>query len=193
MTRLLLLPLLFCTSIALSQTAAPTALKDKFPQLRVQAKVGTKRDQVSGSSYQQTMSISPEAVIEAAVTKPMPAAEAVMIIIVMDTRAKYVQKRDVYKVLTAETMPVPAAPSGARRTFEFRPSKTTFDTYRDTSNIGGEVYKWFIFGLRDAENKQLVYFETNCPALDKHTKAKPETRDQFLKLSTGAELDLLFK
>lgn len=195
MNRLLsfVLALLFSAGLATGQTRVPAALQKKFPSLKLQAKVATKRDNVQGSFYVQTMTISPSTVVEGASTQPIGAMEATMIIIAMDTKAKYVDRREVYGVYAAETIQIPAADRGEKREFDFKPSKTKYDAYRDTSNVGGAVYKWYIFGVRDAETKQLLHFETNCPALEKHTNAKPDSRDAFLKLATNAQFDTNFK
>lgn len=184
---------LLLTGVASAQTSVPASLQQKFPALRVQAKVGTKRDNVKGSYYQQTMDISPSLVVEGAPTQPQGAMEATMIVIAMDTEAKYRDRREVYKVLSSETLPIPAVDKATKRGFEFKPSKTKFDAYKDASNIGGLVYKWYIFGLRDAETKQLLHFETNCAALDKFVSSNPDARDKSLGYSAGAQFDTNFK
>ncbi|QIF00387.1 hypothetical protein [Roseimicrobium sp. ORNL1] len=184
---------LLLTGVASAQTSVPASLQQKFPALRVQPKVGTKRDTVKGSYYEQTMHISPSVVVEGAATQAQGAMEATMIVIAMDTEAKYKERREVYKVLSSETLPIPAVDKATKREFEFKPSKTRFDAYKDASNVGGLVYKWYIFGLRDADTKQLLHFETNCPALEKFASSNPETRDKSLGYKGGAQFDTNFK
>jgi hypothetical protein len=184
---------LLLAGLASAQTSVPASLQKKFPGLRIQAKVATKRDQVQGSGYMQTMHISPSVVVEGATTQPQGAMEATMLIIAMDTRAKYTERREVYGVHAAETVQIPAVDKATKREFDFKTSKTKFDAYKDTTNIGGAVYKWYIFGLRDAESKQILHFETNCPALEKYTKASPDARDKFLALKSGAPFETVFK
>jgi hypothetical protein len=158
-----------------------------FPPLRVQAVVGTQQRRVTTSSYRKEMEISPRVIIEgAARLDPIPAAEATMLIITMDTRAKYVARREALKVHTSETIQVPAAPSGDRRQFNFAESSVTYDSWRDKTNLGGAVYKYFIFGLRDPETKMLVDFQTNSPQVAAICKAAPEKREEYLQLATGA-------
>jgi hypothetical protein len=189
----LLMAALHLSGAASAQTSVPASLQQKFPGLRVQAKVGTKRDTVKGSFYQQTMYISPSVVVEGAPTQAQGAMEATMIVIAMDTEAKYKERREVYKVLSSETLPIPAVDKATKREFEFKSSKTKFDAYKDASNVGGLVYKWFIFGLRDAETKQLLHFETNCPTLEKFASSNPDARDKSLGYSAGAQFDTNFK
>lgn len=191
-TRLLLLLALTAATLN-AQTVVPPALKDKFPQLKVQPMVPTKRDQQKNSSYRQTMTINPQVVLESAATQPVAAAQATMLTITMDTRAKYVDRKEKYNILSSETLPVPAAEKGTKRTFEFKPSSVTFDAYRDTSNIGGAVYKWFIFALRDEATKQILHFETNCTTLAKHLAAHPDQREKYLSLPVDAEFTEEYK
>jgi hypothetical protein len=169
-----------------SGTSSSTAVAPKLPPLKIQTKVGTKRNQQANSFYMQTMTISPQVVVEGAATQPLPALEATMIIITMDTEAKYRQRREKYDVHTNETITLPAVERGTRRDFEFKTSQVAFDAWRDKTNVGGAVYKYFIFGLRDPASKELVFFETNQPDLDKLVRSKPEKRDEYLKLVKGA-------
>lgn len=178
---------------AVAQTRLSPDLQKKFPGLRLQAKVATKRDNVDGSFYMQTMTISPSVVVEGAATQPQPAMEATMIIIAMDTRAKYTERREQYMVHAAQSIPIPAVDKANKREFDFKSSKTRFDSYRDSSNVGGAVYKWYIFGVRDAESKQLLHFETNCTDLAKHVASKPDNRDKYLSLSQGTLFEMIFK
>ncbi|MEY4483991.1 MAG: hypothetical protein RL693_1443 [Verrucomicrobiota bacterium] len=181
MTRLLFLLALTVATLN-AQTVVPPTLKDKFAQLKVQPMVPTKRDPVKKSYYRQTMTINPQVVIESAATQPIAAARATMLTITMDTREKYVNRKEKYNILSSETLPIPAADKGTKRNFEFKPSSVTYDAYRDASNVGGAVYKWFIFALRDEATKQILHFETNCASLTKHLAAHPEQREKYLSL-----------
>ena len=190
---LIAVSVLLSATCLLAQTRVPASLQKKFPSLKVEGKVGIKRDAVDGSFYMQTMTITPAIMVDSAPTQAVSAMEATMIVIAMDTRAKYTERRDVYLVHAAETVPVAGADRGSKREVTFKPSKTRYDSYRDSSNVGGAVYKWYIFGVRDAETKQLLHFAPNCTTLEKHVNAKPDSRDAFLKLSTGSMFDTNFK
>lgn len=159
----------------------------KLPSLKVQPKVATKRNQQANSSYMQTMTISPEVIIEGASTQPLPALEATMLIVTMDTEAKYRQRLEKYDVHARETVTIPAVDKGARRTIEFKESRTSFDAWRDKTNVGGAVYKYFVFGLKDPVSNMILHFETNNPQLDRMVKLKPEKREEILKLAVGTE------
>ena len=121
------------------------------------------------------------------------AMKATMIVIAMDTRAKYVDRQKVYKVLSAETIEIPDVERGSRRFFEFASSTTRFDSWRDASNVGGMVYKWFIFGLRDASTGKIMHFQTNCPSLLKHVGAKLEEQEKFLAIQKDAPFHTTFR
>jgi hypothetical protein len=108
-----------------------------------------------------------------------------MIILTMDTKEKYINKQEVLKVHTAQTLPVPAG-TGEKRYFDFKASKVSYDSYRDTSNVGGEIYKYYIFGLVDEESGNIVDFQTNHLELKKLVETKPDSRARYLDLSEGS-------
>lgn len=185
-----------CVSL-LAQTPQPTkeeqlAIAKKYPSLRVQASVGTRTKPVPGSSYMKTMTISPAVVIESAQTQPMAAASITCLLITMNTRDKYVRSEQTCKIATSETIGVPAVIKGSRRKFEFAPLQTRFDSDRDKSNLGGEVYKYFLLAVL-SDDQKFLYLETSCPGLDKHLQEHPEERVKFLGLQPGASFSSNFQ
>ncbi|MEO8353512.1 MAG: hypothetical protein ABI680_17420 [Chthoniobacteraceae bacterium] len=180
--------------VAAPSAFAQNALKKEAPlKVRAQVQVAAKQRRIN-DSYRKAMDIEPKVILDGqSRIAPIPAAEATMVIITMDTREKYTNKNQVFSVLTTETIPVAAQRNGARRTLEFQPSKVTFDSYRDTSNVGGAVYKYYIFALRDAETKELADFQTNYAKLDEFCKANPGEREKFLALKPGEKLPEEFK
>jgi hypothetical protein len=192
MMRSILLLLSFVACAAAQSTL--TAPAGKFPALNVQLTVGTQQRAEKGSFYRKTMTISPKMTIEGPGRMvPIPAAEAILLIITMDTKAKYKDNNEVFNVLATETLPVPAAPAGDRRSFTFGESSVTYDSYRDNSNVGGDVYKYYVFGLRDPETKAILDFKTNNPPLLTFVKAHPEKREEFLNFAKGAKFPSIFK
>ena len=93
---------------------------------------------------------------------------------------------------SAQTMPVEPAANGASRTFLFGEWTVGFDSWRDSSNIGGRVYKYFVFGLTDPVTKELLDFQTNGPELVTHCKAHPEKRAGLLRLTAAAKFPAKF-
>jgi hypothetical protein len=187
--------LLFLIAASCGFAQSPiTPAAGKFPALMVQVTVGTQQRPEKGSFYRKTMTVSPKVTIDGPSRMlPIPAMEATMVIVTMDTRAKYVGNDESYKVHSTETIPIPAAQTGDRRPFSFMESSMTYDSYRDNSNAGGEVYKYYVFGLRDPATKTLVDFKTNNPPLATFIKAHPEKRDELLGLSKGAKFPAVFK
>ena len=184
--------LLALGTTAFAQVSLPAT--GKFPATRVQVQIGVQEKAKGTDSYHKAQHIQPRFSFDGASSMlPIPAAEAVMLIISYDTRAKFVENRDSYKVLSSETIPVPAVPGGARRQFSFAPSDVSFDGYRDSSNVGGEAYKYYIFALRDTESKSILDFETNCLPLANLCKTTPAKRDVMLNLAKGAKFPAAFK
>lgn len=181
------LAVLLCLAGTAFSQAIPPEIIAKYPGLRVQVKVGTKREQDKQVSYRKYMDITPSLVIEGAVTKPMPATTATMLIITMDTEQKYRHRKEAYVVWAAETLSIPAAENGAKRNIEFKPSQVNFDAWRDTTNVGGMIYKYYVFGLHDADTKTLLYFETNHAQLNSLIKRQPEKRAEYLRFALKAD------
>ncbi len=149
--------------------------------------MATKRRNDETIWYRKVLEISPNLkLVGESRLEAIPPLEAAMVVVVMDTKKKYVDQENVYEVLTNETIAIPHAGSGKPRVFEFKPVTVTFDTARDQSNIGGQDYKYFIFALRDPETKQLIDFQTNCPALEKLATGQPDRREEYLALKVGA-------
>lgn len=172
----------------------PLPAVGKFPSTRVQVQIGNQEKAKGNDYFRKTQHIQPRFSFEGASSmQPIPAAEAQMIIISYDTKAKFVENRDSFKVLSTETIPVPSAPNGAKRMLSFTPSDVIFDGYRDSSNIGGEAYKFYIFALRDTESKSLIAFETNCLALANICKTDPAKRTEILSLAKGAKFPTAYK
>lgn len=188
-----LLALVLFVSTALAQAPAPAGAA-KYPGVIVQVGVGTQQRPLPGSFYRKTMNISPKFSLEGSSRlMGLPAAEATMLIVTMDTAAKYKAGEEVYKVHATETLPVPAAPNGNKRQFAFAESTVTYDSYRDSSNVGGEVYKYYIFALRDAASKEIVDFKTNNAQLQNYAKANPDKRAEILGMATGGKFPAVFK
>ena len=188
--------LLACVSLSAQtpQSAKEEALAiaKKYPGLRVQASVGTRTKPVPGSSYMKTMSISPAVVIESAQTQPMAAASITCLLITMDTGDKYRRGEQTCKIATTETIGVPAVLKGSRRKFEFAPLQTRFDSDRDKSNVGGDVYKYFLLAVVSDDDK-FLYLETSCPGLAKHLETHPEERVRYLGLKPGVTFSSNFQ
>lgn len=177
---------------ALLAQSPPDFVAKNYPSLRVQGKVATKRNKVPGSSYRQIMITTPSITIESAPTQPMAAARTTCLIITMDTGKKYKQREEVYTVASNQTLDIPAVPKGQRREFEFDELRTEFDSERDYTNLGGDVYKYYVIAVF-AENQDILHFETNCPTLEKYVKSKPDERTRFLNLKKGENFPTKFQ
>ena len=181
--------ILLCLVSCAAAQATATLPSGKFPPLNVQVTVGTQEKAEAGSFYRKTMTIIPKMTIEGVGRMiPIPAAEAVMLIITMDSKAKFKDHKDVYKVFTTETLPVPEVPTGDRRQFTFQESSTTFDGYRDSTNVGGNIYKYYIFALRDPATKTLIDFKTNSAPLAALCKTNPAKREEFLSIGKDGKI-----
>jgi len=175
-----------------SQAAALAYAKSKnvyrnFPPLAVQVKVALKRRNSKESYYETNAKLESSVVVEgAAKLVPIPAAEACIVLITQDTRQKYVKHVEKLKVWATDTVSIPAAASGNRREFPFATVDLVYDLARDTTNAGGNEYKYYIFGLRDPESKQLLDFQSNCPSVMNYVARHPEARDALLSLRRDA-------
>lgn len=178
-----------------SAPVAPQAIPavGKFPELRVQAMVGTSQRRSGTSSYMKEQTIKPKCVIAgASQISAIPALEATMVVVTMATAAKYVAGDESYFVQTAEKLPVEPAANGASRTYQFAETTVRYDSWRDSTNVGGRTYKYFVFGLTDPATKKLIYFQTNCPELATHCKTNPDKRLAVLRMTAGSKFPSKF-
>jgi hypothetical protein len=175
-----------------SRSAAIAYAKDKnvyqsFPPFKVQVKVAYQHRNSNDSWYEKDVKITPSIVIEGEKKmKGLPAAEASLVIVTHDTRQKYVFHVEKMQICSTETISLPEAATGDRREFPFQAISVTFDTARDSSNVGGDEYKYFIFGLRDAATRQIVDFQSNSPQVMSYVEKHPEARETLLAARKGA-------
>jgi len=172
--------------------AAKEVLDKKYPSLHIQAKVGKRNSPLGGSSYMMTMTMTPEIVIESARTQPMATASATFLLVTMDTSAKYRHGEEELVIATTETQGIPAVSKGSRRNIEFKPLSSNYDSDRDSSNVGGQEYKYYIMAVF-ADDNQFLHFETNCPELSRHLQAHPDLRVKFLGMKPGEKFKTNFK
>lgn len=174
--------------VKLTEYAKENGKLTLFPDVRIEVNVSTKRRQVPGSFYQKTMRMKPVLSITGKSTMaPIPEAEATFVLIAEETSAKYRYRTEELSVLNVEKMEIPAVENGNKRTFEFEEIEQTYDADKDYTNIGGLVYKYYIFGLRDPETSSIVYFETNDPELRQYIGDDLDRKERFLALKKGSK------
>lgn len=158
-----------------------------FPPVQIQVVVGFKRVQSNDVWYEKNMTLQSGFTMEGARrTASLPAARATIVVITQDTHEKYVKGKEELTVYSTETLDVPAAKDGERRSISFAPVKMHFDAWRDDTNVGGSEYKYYIFGLNDAATGQLIHFKTNCPQVETYAAQHPDSRSSLLALQKGA-------
>lgn len=175
-----------------SRTAALEYAKSKgvyrtCPPLVVQVKVARQQRNSENAWYKKDVRITPSVIVDG-VNKltGIPPLEACILIVTQDTRQKYAKRKEKLRVHLVDKITIPAAPTGSRREFDFRALELTMDSARDASNLGGDEYKYFVFGLREVGSGQLVDFQTNCPSLQTYVAAHPEARDTVLSARVDA-------
>lgn len=157
-----------------------------FPAFSMQVKIGYKRRNDDDTWYIKKVWVTPSFSIEGtSKLSGLPAAEASIILITRDTRERYVNHVEKLTVAEAQTIPIPATGSGDRREFTFKTLSLSLDTAQDSSNVGGDEYKYYVFGLRDADTHQLIAFETDCAQLATNISKSPEMREKVLALHPG--------
>jgi len=180
-----------------SQAAVVAYAKSKnlyraFPPLIVQVKVALQRRNSETTYYETNAKLTSAVVIEGKDKfELVPAAEATIVLITQDTYEKYVKHVEKLKVWATDTVSIPAGAAG-RREFPFATAELVYDLARDTTNVGGNEYKYYIFGLRDPESKQLIDFQSNCPPVTRYAELHPEARDTLLSLRKDASFSSAF-
>lgn len=168
------------------------SISKKYPSLQIQAKVGKRNSPVGNSTYMMLMTMTPEIVIDSAHTQAMASASATFLLVTSDTSAKYRRGEEELIIATSETQGIPAVAKGSRRSIEFKALSTRYDSDRDSSNVGGQEYKYYIMAVF-ADDHQFLHFETNCPELSRHLQKNPDLRTQFLGMKPGEKFRTSFK
>lgn len=154
-----------------------------FPPVQIQVVVGFKRVQSTDVWYEKKMTLQSGFTMEGnRRMAPLPATRASIVIITQNTREKYANGNEKLTIYSTETLDVPAAKNGERRSISFAPVKMRFDAWRDDSNVGGEEYKYYIFGLRDSTTGQIIHFKTNSPQIEAYATQHPDSREALLAL-----------
>lgn len=172
---------------AVLEYAKEKGVLSRFPKLDVQIKVVNQRRNHDSVWYKKTSRLSSSVVITGVnQMTTIPAAEAAIVILTQDTKEKYVKNKEVLKVALVDRIQIPAAGTGQRRELSFESIDLTFDSARDSTNVGGQEYKYYIFGLIDPETRQFLHFETNDPRIQKRVEADPALRENLLAQKKGA-------
>ncbi len=171
---------------ALVAFARERGIYDRYPPLKIQVAIRDNDKLKSNSSYMRHLWLIPRLVIEGeeALT-PIPPVEATISVICADTKALYRDRRKHYQVRTKETLLIPAAPDSARREIDFKTFELEFDEDKNSSNVGGWIYKYWICCLRDPETKRIVRFETSYNLLEKYVEENPGERNRFVEIGIG--------
>lgn len=178
---------LLTAATSFAQAPGPSPGKPPDFPARVQVQIGTQQRGKEGSGYVKTMTISPKITLEdQSQMKGAPALQATMLIVTMDTAAKYKKRVENFKVHLRETKDVPASLGGQRRQIAFTETTVSYDSWRDSTNAGGAVYKYFVLGVQDPATKEFFDFQTNNPQLAAAVKAHPEKRAEILQLKKDA-------
>ncbi len=172
------------------QHAKDNGLLNDFPELEVNVRIATRRRDVSW--YVEEMTISPKFTLEGRNSfESLPAMEASVMVITMDMEMKYRYRQDAFFVEHVDTVEVPEAERGEKREFEFRACKVEYDVYRDTSNIGGRTYKYYLFVLQDPATGRVVHYETNYRDMETVLSVNPQKAAEYLnRMPKGEQIKL---
>lgn len=170
----------------LVQMAKKKAIYHRYPKLIPQVAVRDKDARKSGSSYMRSLWLTPQLTLDSDERlEPIAPLKATIQVICADTEALYARRKKEYAIRVKDTLEIPAAKNGDRRSFDFKTFKLEFDEDRDSSNTGGWIYRYWILTLRDPESNAVVQWKTNFGALEKHIEEWPEERDKYLNKGIG--------
>lgn len=176
----------FNVKIDVFDTESQAKIKANAPKAKadlvIRVSVGKRRSRQGDSSYMKDQTISASVAIENDSRDiDFKGGKGTLFLIARQTKRYADDAADYGKVLGKESFPVSALP-GDSFEYEAQPIVTSYDSDRDSSNIGGWEYYGYLFILQD-EDGEIHSVDTSIGNLKKEVETYPATAKKLLGLS----------
>lgn len=159
---------------------APKAKAD----LIIRVSVGKRRSRQGDSSYMKDQTISASVAIKNDSRDiDFPEGKGTLFLIARQTKRYADDSADYGKVLSKQSFPVSTLP-GKSMEFEAEPIVTSYDSDRDSSNIGGWEYYGYLFILEDGDG-DIHSVDTSIGNLKKDVETYPAAAKKLLSLTAN--------
>lgn len=179
----------FNVKIGMFDAPSQKRIVDNAPKLKadleIKVSVGKRRSRQGVSSYMKDQTISASvAVNNESRDIDFPAGEGTLLLIARQTRRYAEDEEDYGKVLSKQQFNIEAK-AGAQTSVEAKPIVTSYDSDRDSSNVGGWEYYGYAFILVDSDG-DIHTVDTSIGNLKKDVEENPVIGKELLNLAEGS-------
>ncbi len=178
----------FQVKLGLFDSASQQKIIDNTPQERakilIRVSVGKRRSRQGDSSYMKDQTISATTTIENESRDiDFSKGKGTLFLIARQTRRYSEDDADYGKVLSKQEFNV-SIDASEEFSYEAKSIVTSYDSDRDSSNVGGWEYYGYLFVLEN-DDGSVHTVETSLGSLKTEVEASPGTGKKLLKLSEG--------
>jgi hypothetical protein len=152
----------------------------------MEAVVGKRRKKVPGSSYRETATVTTTVKITNQ-TRNLDLGETKFTVLLLGRNSRRYANRseDWLKVLSVQEFSA-SAPAGKTFSRDLKPIETTYDSDKDSSNVGGWEYEGYLLVARDPEGR-ILSSKSSLGAVNTTTLKDEKRTLDALKLTEGVE------
>ncbi len=171
-----------------SQEKITKAAPKATAKLLAKLSAGRRRENLGSSSYMEKQTITAKATVENQSRDiDFVKGKGTILLVARQTKRFSDSDADYGKVLLKESFDISLNP-GKVVNFECKPVETTYDSDKDSTNIGGwEYYGWLM--VIQEENGDIHSIETSIGNLKKETDQNPQIGKEFLKLNVESVVE----
>jgi len=179
----------FNVKIGMFDVASQQLIAENAPKLKadldIKVSVGKRRSRQGDSSYMKDQTISASVAVENESRDiDFPEGNGTLLLIARQTKRYSEDGADYGKVLSKQKFNI-AAKSGEATSVEAKPIVTSYDSDRDSTNVGGWEYYGYAFILVDADG-EIYTVETSIGNLKKDVEENPVIGKELLALGEGS-------
>jgi hypothetical protein len=168
-----------------SQKRIEEAAPKEKAKLLIDVSVGKRRSRQGDSSYMKDQTISASVNLENKSRDiDFPQGKGAIFLVAQQTRRYSEDNADYGKVLSKQSF-TPAILAGESIKFEAQPVITSYDSDRDSSNVGGWEYYGYIFILEDSDG-EIHSIETSIALLEREIDDTPGIGKKLLQLKADS-------
>lgn len=168
-----------------SQKRIEEAAQKARAKLLIDVSVGKRRSRQGNSSYMKDQTISASVNIENQSRDiDFSQGKGTIFLVAQQTKRYSEKNADYGKVLSKQSF-TPAMLAGESIKFEAKPIITSYDSDRDSTNVGGWEYYGYISLLEDSDG-EFHSIETSIALLEREIDDAPNMGKELLKLQEGS-------
>lgn len=154
----------------------------------MEAVVGKRRKNVTGSFYRETSTITTTVkIVNESRNLALGETKFTILLVGRNSRRYANRDEDWLKILSVQEFSAPV-PAGETFSRDLKPIQTTNDSDKDSSNVGGWEYEGYLLVARDSEGR-ILSAKSSLGGVNATTLKEEKRILDAIKLSEGAETD----